>query len=131
MRLFSFFLQVVILAKLYTKEQNKNTAINKFKKVLQNRDQWFNSQPFPSSESGEDAFVKCHDTASAQVHCPERWKALQSWIKNTNRVRKATVYCLTKKFSFLYACENFVKMILKDRVFSLTFIVKGPVEDDI
>lgn len=92
LRLFSFFLQVVILAKLYTKEQNKNTAINKFKKVLQNRDQWFNSQPFPSSESGEDAFVKCHDTASAQVHCPERWKALQSWIKNTYRVRTVTVY---------------------------------------
>ncbi|RMX39595.1 hypothetical protein pdam_00004022, partial [Pocillopora damicornis] len=66
-RLSELYRKVVILAKLYTKEQNKNTAINKLKKVLRNRDQWFNNQPFPSSESGEDAFVMCHDTASAQV----------------------------------------------------------------
>ena len=82
----SFFPQAVNLAKLYTKERYKTTAINKFKKVLQNPDMWFNSRPFPSNENGNDAFIKCHDATSAQANCPERWKALQKWIKNTNNV---------------------------------------------
>ena len=71
------------MAKLYTEERSETVAVNKFKEVLRRSDMWFNSQPFPSSESGDDAFIKCRDPTSAQEHCPERWNAMQKWITNT------------------------------------------------
>ena len=82
-----FLLKAVDLAQTYTRESDNITAVNSFKAVLRDTDMFFNSQPFPASESGNAAFLKCHNTKSAQEHCPERWKAMQEWIKNTVEVR--------------------------------------------
>ena len=71
------------MAKLYTQEQNETAAVNNFKSVLRNPDRWFNSQPFPINESGNDAFINCYEPISAQANCPQRWNAMQKWINNT------------------------------------------------
>jgi len=71
----------------------------------------FNSKPFPSNESGNDAFIKCIDSKSAQAYCPERWKAMQLWIKNTDKVSmsyqyQAKVLTWNKKFTFLPSLQK-------------------------
>ena len=102
----SSFPQAVEVAKLYTEEQSETVAVDKFKEILRNSDMWFNSEPFPSSESDEDAFVKCRDAESAEEYCPERWKAMQKWIKNAIDVSYEPYkhsYCLYLEVGYLYS----------------------------
>ena len=74
------------LAKQYTKEQLTANAITEFKAVLTDPNLSFNTKSFPSNESDGNAFIKCHDEKTAQMYCPERWKAMQAWIANTVKV---------------------------------------------
>ena len=74
------------MAKSYTGEETDALAVAAFQQVLQHANMSFNSKPFPSNESDNNAFIKCFDPKSAQAYCPERWKALQLWIKNTVKV---------------------------------------------
>ncbi|KAL9959511.1 hypothetical protein ACROYT_G032838 [Oculina patagonica] len=76
------------IAKQYTGIQNEDSAVLKFKEVLESRDSFFNDKFFPANESGEEAFMKCADTQGAQAYCPVRWKALQKWINSTKQVAK-------------------------------------------
>ena len=46
---------------------------------------YFNDRPFPDKESGNEAFVKCFDDKSAEEHCPERYKAMKTWVENTEK----------------------------------------------
>ena len=75
------------MAKLYTEEQQEHVAVDKFKEILGNPNMWFNSRTFPTSESDEDAFIKCSDSESAEEFCPKRWEAMQKWMENTKDVR--------------------------------------------
>ena len=74
------------MAKSYTGEETDALAVTAFQQVLQHANMSFNSKPFPNNESDNNAFIKCFDSKSAQAYCPERWKALQLWIKNTVKV---------------------------------------------
>ena len=74
------------MAKSYTGEETEELAVPAFQQVLRHPNMSFNSKPFPNNESGNDAFLKCIDSKSAQAYCPERWKAMQLWIENTVKV---------------------------------------------
>lgn len=50
-----------------------------FKLQLDAADQWHNTAPFPANESDERAYKACHDPASAKIHCPQRWAAMEKW----------------------------------------------------
>lgn len=52
-----------------------------FKRQLDVADQWHNSAPFPANESDEHAYKACHDLASAKIHCPQRWAAMEKWCE--------------------------------------------------
>ena len=52
---------------------------------------FFNGRPFPASESGEAAFFRCTTEKSSQQFCPNRWAAMQVWIKNTDKVSKGII----------------------------------------
>ena len=86
--IFALFLsyKAVEVAKSYTGEETEELAVPAFQRVLRDVNMSFNSKPFPNNESGENAFIKCNDSKSAQAYCPERWKAMQLWIKNTVKV---------------------------------------------
>ena len=76
------------MAKSYTGEETEELAVPAFQQVLRHANMSFNSEPFPSNESDNDAFIKCFDSESAQAYCPERWKAMQLWIQNTVKVSR-------------------------------------------
>ena len=87
------------IAKKYTNEQVNTTAIDRFKDVLRRPDMSFNNKSFPSNESDNNAFIKCTDDESAQKFCPQRWKAMQAWIKNSvevSRMRMSDLHNLIK-----------------------------------
>ena len=94
------------MAKSYTGEETEELAVPAFQQVLRHPDMSFN-KPFPNNESGDNAFIKCTDPKSAQAYCPERWKAMQLWIKNTVKVSMRYQYkgidnrIQLKKASFL------------------------------
>lgn len=83
---FCYTCQAVELAKEYTGSKKNTTAIDKFIKEMQAQDMYFNDKPFPLRESGEEAFVNCFDNKSAEDKCPERYKAMKAWLKNTDTV---------------------------------------------
>lgn len=90
-RLDELYEQAVDIAKKYTNEQVNTTAIDRFKDVLRRPDMSFNNKSFPSNESDNNAFIKCTDDESAQKFCPQRWKAMQAWIKNSVETMKNNI----------------------------------------
>ena len=72
----------------YTGISNDVKARDSFISEIQAANKYFNEKPFPSNESDENAFIKCVDADSAKQYCPERWKAMQAWIKNTDKASK-------------------------------------------
>lgn len=76
------------LAKEYWGINDDTRARDLFISEIKRRERYFNMLPFPSEESNENAFIKCFDADSAKKHCPQRWKAMQDWIKSTQKVTK-------------------------------------------
>ena len=74
------------IAKQYTRHNNNDTAVLKFKEVLLGDGISFNSEDFPEIESNEDAIVKCRNAKLAEKNCPKRWRVMQEWIKSTEKV---------------------------------------------
>ena len=72
----------------YTGISNDVKARDSFISEIQAANKYFNEKPFPSNEFDENAFIKCADADSAKLYCPERWKAMQAWIKNTDKASK-------------------------------------------
>ncbi|XP_074635217.1 uncharacterized protein LOC141893725 [Acropora palmata] len=68
-------------SKIITGKSKRSKAIELLKKRLASPGQWHNPEPFPANESDERAHKLCSDTASAKVHCPRRWAAIQIWIE--------------------------------------------------
>lgn len=60
---------------------------------------FFNAQPFPANESGEDAFFLCTAEQRSRLFCPTRWKAMQKWIETTSEV--SHIYDLDDNYKFL------------------------------
>ena len=62
-----------------TRINKRSRAVQAFKLQLDASDQWHNTAPFPANESDERAYKACHDPASAKIHCPQRWAAVEKW----------------------------------------------------
>lgn len=90
--------EVKTLAKQYTGLKNEDQAVIKFREVLKSRDMFFNRDPFPDDESGDEAYIKCADHVGARAFCPVRWRALQKWINYTKQVAEV----LTPKIKDLF-----------------------------
>ena len=75
------------LVRDYTGESDDTKARDSFIREIQADDKYFNERSFPSNESDGNAFIKCTDAESAKLYCPQRWKAMQAWIKNINEVK--------------------------------------------
>ena len=74
------------MARQVTGEKDNNTAKNKFMKILNNSDMFFNDMTFPPQESNETAFKLCRTSEDAKKNCPKRWKAIQQWFKEAREV---------------------------------------------
>ena len=74
------------MARQVTGENDNNTAKNKFMKILNNSDMFFNDVTFPPQESNETAFKLCCRSEDAQKNCPNRWRAIQQWFKEAREV---------------------------------------------
>ena len=75
------------MAKLYTEEQQEHVAVDKFKEILGNSNMWFNSRTFPTSESDDDAFIKCSDSEKGEGILPQ---ALGSYAKMDGEHQRRT-----------------------------------------
>jgi len=87
-RLNNLYNKTMELVRDYTGNSDDVKARDSFISEIQLADKYFNDKPFPSKESDDSAFINCTDADSAKLYCPERWKAMQAWIKNTEEVKQ-------------------------------------------
>ena len=80
------------MAKQVTGDQNETEAVKKFKKILSSPDNFYNKEDFPASESDDQAHRRCRSVEGAKKYCPVRWKALQSWFRDTRIVRSFIIW---------------------------------------
>ena len=78
-------LQSVDIAKEETGESDEEEAIKKFREKLNLREMFYNEKPFPNGESDEKAFLKCRE--NTLISCPERLRAMMTWINASAKVR--------------------------------------------
>ena len=85
--IFCYRQQVLEVARVVTKEVNDNdTAKEKFIQRMNHSDMYFIQEEIPKNESDENAHVVCGDIEGAKTYCPTRWKALQNWFKEAQKV---------------------------------------------
>ena len=84
--------QAVEVAKQVTGDQNETEAVKKFKKILSSPDNFYNKEDFPANESDDQAHRRCRSVEGAKKYCPVRWKALQSWFRDT-RIVRSFIFC--------------------------------------
>lgn len=82
----TFFTQILSLAKKITGKQDTKTAVKEFKTNITSQDMYFNKEPLPSNETGEQAFKLCNSIEGAMRFCPKRWETLQKWFKASREV---------------------------------------------
>lgn len=92
--------QVYKIAKLLTRINKRSRAVEAFKHQLDAADQWHNTAPFPANESDEHAYKACHDAASAKIHCPQRWAAVEKWSEYIETVMSMIYPKLQSMFYF-------------------------------
>lgn len=80
-----FFFQVVEVAKEVTGESVNETAIKKFRNILNSSASYFNEEPFPEIESNKTAHARCSSIEGAKKYCPKRWAALELWMAESRR----------------------------------------------
>ena len=73
------------IAKEVTGENDNHTAITKFRAILNSSASYFNAEPIPKNESGEEAHKKCSDIEGAKKYCPKRWAAIQLWFAESRK----------------------------------------------
>ncbi|XP_066927673.1 uncharacterized protein [Clytia hemisphaerica] len=84
----SYYKEVEELAMEITDIDNKKEAITELKKRLKSKDFIFNKEPFPESESDDEAHEKCDSEEDAKLNCPKRWKAFEAWKNNNTEILK-------------------------------------------
>ena len=89
------------IAKLLTGINKRSKAVEAFKRQLDVADQWHNSAPFPANESDEHAYKACHDPASAKIHCPQRWAAMEKWSEYIETVMSMIYPKIQSMFYFI------------------------------
>ena len=83
---------------MVTKEFNDNdTAKEKFIQRMNHSDMYFIQEEIPKNESDENAHVVCGDIEGAKTYCPTRWKALQNWFKEAQKV-SVTRKCAQRQY---------------------------------
>ena len=80
-----FVLQVVEVARQVTGKSVNETAITKFREILNSSASYFNEEPFPANESNKEAHRKCSDIEGAKKYCPKRWAALELWMAESRK----------------------------------------------
>ena len=74
------------MARQVTDENDNKTARERFVRILNNSDMFFNNMSFPPQESTKMAFKLCSSVDNARRYCPNRWHAIQQWFKETREV---------------------------------------------
>ena len=77
---------MVKIAKNVTGKDNETEAVKEFRSKLDSPDNYFNKVEFPANESDDQAHLRCSSIEGAKEYCPMRWKALQSWFRETRMV---------------------------------------------
>ena len=110
-------IKILLLAKKITGIEDTKAAVMEFKKNISSQDMYFNKEPLPANETGEQAFKLCNSIEGAMKFCPKRWETLQKWFKASREVinlmldafcallasfRKQREHTITTKFSSLY-----------------------------
>lgn len=101
----TFFTQILSLAKRITGKQETKAAVKEFKTNITSQDMYFNKDPLPANETGEQAFKLCNSVTGAMRFCPKRWETLQKWFKASREVIYAwanLLFCLL----FLFLWQN-------------------------
>ena len=73
------------IAKEVTRESDNNTAIAKFRAILNSSGSYFNAEPIPKNESDKEAHRKCSHIEGAKKYCPKRWAAIQLWFAESRK----------------------------------------------
>ena len=89
------------LAKEVTGENDNQTAITKFRAILNSSASYFNAEPIPKNESDEEAHKKCSDIEGAKKYCPKRWAAIQLWFAESRKAGFLFVTCTFLEFAIL------------------------------
>ena len=74
-----------------TGESDNQTAIRKFKEILNSSASYFNEEPFPEIESNKEAYRKCSDIEGAKKYCPKRLAALELWMAESRKAGFVTL----------------------------------------
>ena len=89
-------------------------AVNEVRQILESRAMFLNPHPFSENESDEAAFFHCIDEEASRLFCPNRRKAMQTWIEATTKVDtfSLTRYLLfsNKIFSEKHAITNISRL---------------------
>ena len=93
----TFGAQILSLAKRITGKQDTNAAVKEFKTNITSQDMYFNKDPLPANETGEQAFKLCNSVAGAMKFCPKRWETLQKWFKASREVISNLVFLFLAK----------------------------------
>jgi len=91
--------QILSLAKRITGKQETKAAVKEFKTNITSQDMYFNKDPLPANETGEQAFKLCNSVAGAMRFCPKRWETLQKWFKAS---REAMSFLEPKTVNMFY-----------------------------
>jgi len=93
--LLPFFTQILLLAKKITGKQDTKAAVKEFKSNITSQEMYFNKDPLPANETGEQAFRLCNSVEGAMNFCPKRWETLQKWFKASREViySGASLFC--------------------------------------
>lgn len=92
--------QAMEVARQVTDENDNKTARERFVRILNNSDMFFNNMSFPPQESTKMAFKLCSSVDNARRYCPNRWHAIQQWFKETREVMSMLDPKTTQMFYF-------------------------------
>ena len=84
---FFSFLKVLNLTRHVTLENNTHKAKEKFIKILNRSEMFYNKEEIPENESNETAHKLCSSISGAKKYCPVRWNAMQNWFAHAREVR--------------------------------------------
>ena len=79
-------IKILSLVKKITGIEDAEAAVREFKKNISSQNMYFNKDPLPANETGEQAFKLCKSIEGAMKFCPKRWETLQKWFKASREV---------------------------------------------
>ena len=93
-----------------TGENDNQTAITKFRAILNSSASYFNAEPIPKNESDKVAYRRCNNVEGAKKYCPKRWAAIQLWFAESRKagfsVRRMYVFTICNSIHIFKADMN-------------------------